>query len=162
MLAVVVPPGVRRQEIEAEAKDLVLAVDNSPSSIVFSGPREAILGAEERLKQRGIWAEKVKVDYASHSPAMEPLLPELFTRLAGLRPHQAKVPYGSATRGTFIDGRECDPSYWTKNLRQPVRFRQTIAALLEKQPGPVVFVELSCHPVLLKPIEQTAAASAVH
>src|SRR5262249_50763500 len=56
----------------------------------------------------------------------------------------------------WLHGVDCGPDYWTRNLRNPVHFRQAITALAAE--GPTVFVELSPHPILQRPIEQTLSA----
>ena len=50
-------------------------------------------------------------------------------------------------------GGEFDASYWGRNMRQPVRFAESVSLLLEQ--GAPVFVELSPHPILTQAIQET-------
>ena len=52
---------------------------------------QAILG---RLEARGVFCRWVKVDVASHSPQMDPLLAELRGELAGVQPQAPAIPRG--------------------------------------------------------------------
>ncbi|MYW22067.1 acyltransferase domain-containing protein, partial [Streptomyces sp. SID2955] len=47
-----------------------------------------------------------------------------------------------------------DAGYWYRNLRQTVRFADTVQALLDD--GFRLFIESSAHPVLTMGVEQTA------
>ncbi len=134
---------------------LSIAVQNSPTSSVLSGDAvalEQVLGALER---RDVWLRRIKVDYASHSPQMDALLPELRDQLAGVRPRVGDVPMLSTVTARIEDGDRLDAAYWADNLRQPVRFSDAIAALAED--GVDVFLEISPHPVLVQSIGDTLA-----
>ncbi|WP_277815443.1 beta-ketoacyl synthase N-terminal-like domain-containing protein, partial [Streptomyces sp. PRh5] len=56
--------------------------------------------------------------------------------------------------GGVLDTAELDAGYWYRNLRQTVRFDETVRALLAD--GFQVFIEASAHPVLTVGVEQTA------
>ncbi|MGH7735414.1 MAG: acyltransferase domain-containing protein, partial [Gemmatimonadales bacterium] len=76
--------------------------------------------------------------------------------LADLQPRTPEVPFYSAT---LFDPREqpvCDAGYWGNNMRKMVRFAAAVRAALED--GYRVFAELSPHPLLTRPIEQTAGS----
>ncbi|KPC79285.1 type I polyketide synthase, partial [Streptomyces sp. NRRL S-4] len=49
--------------------------------------------------------------------------------------------------------------YWFRNLRQPVRFEETVRGLIAD--GHTTFVEVSPHPVLTSPVEETGEAMGV-
>ncbi|MFH7600690.1 acyltransferase domain-containing protein, partial [Streptomyces racemochromogenes] len=55
-----------------------------------------------------------------------------------------------------VDTAALDAAYWYRNLRQPVRFEDTVRALLAK--GFATFVESSAHPVLVMGVQETAEA----
>ena len=56
-----------------------------------------------------------------------------------------------------LDGPECDASYWGHNLRQPVRFSDAVRSSIETEDA--LLVEISAHPLLVRPIQQTIAAA---
>ena len=51
----------------------------------------------------------------------------------------------------LVSGAELDATYWARNLREPVRLSQGIAALAAERP--TCFVEVGPHPVVLRSIE---------
>ncbi|MBA2682237.1 MAG: SDR family NAD(P)-dependent oxidoreductase, partial [Ktedonobacteraceae bacterium] len=59
----------------------------------------------------------------------------------------------STVRAEPMSGSELDAAYWMENLRQPVRFAQTIEKLLSNE-GEATFLELSAHPILTLAIEE--------
>lgn len=134
---------------------VAVAASNGPAATVLSGDAEALAAVAAALDARGLHCRFVKVDVASHSPAMDALERPLLDALAGLRPTPAAFPlYSTVTGALAVDG-ACDATYWWRNLRRPVRFWPTIERLLESDHR--VFVELSAHPTLLPAIEQGLA-----
>ncbi|MBZ4422809.1 type I polyketide synthase [Myxococcus sp. RHSTA-1-4] len=132
---------------------LSIGVSNSPRSTVISGDTSALEELLRHLEGRGVFCRRVKVDVASHSPRMEPLKEELLLALEGVSPGSAPVPIYSTVTGETGDGSDFTASYWVRNLREPVLFHGAIERLLED--GHAVFIEVSPHPVLLAPIQET-------
>ena len=97
-------------------------------------------------------ARMVKVDFASHSPQMDPLRADLLQALEGLEPRPASMPIYSTVTGMVGDGFEFDARYWARNLREPVLFSAAVQRLLED--GHDIFLEISPHPILLSAIQQ--------
>ena len=153
MLLVALPEQMLLERLGDAAKELVIGAYNSPRSTVLSGPRQAIDDAEAMLAQRGVRTHRIAIDFASHSPEMLPLMGPFEAALDGIVPRPARIPMVSTVIAEQISGPECTASYWGRNLRSPVRFRQAIELLADE--GPTVFLELSSHPTLLKAIEQT-------
>ena len=94
----------------------------------------------------------VKVDFASHSPQMDPLRADLLQALEGLVPRPASMPIYSTVTGMVGGGLEFEARYWARNLREPVLFSAAVQRLLED--GHDIFLEISPHPVLLSAIQQ--------
>lgn len=134
------------------ARQVAVAVSNSPSSTVLSGDPDALEVIRAELDARGVFCRWVKVDVASHSPQMDPLLEELSQLLAGVSSVAGRTPIYSTVTGARIDGAGLGPAYWIDNLRQTVLFGDTIAQLIAD--GHDAFIELSPHPILLASIEQ--------
>jgi len=135
---------------------VAVAVNNSPRSSVISGEPAAVQQVMAELERDGVFCRLIKVDVASHSPQMDPLAHELVLELATLETHAARVPLYSTVLARRGEDEDFDAAYWGRNLRQPVRFNDTLNRLLED--GVTVFVELSPHPLLSAAIGQTAQA----
>jgi acyl transferase domain-containing protein/acyl carrier protein len=136
---------------------LAVAVSNSPRSSVVSGEPAAVQALMDELQGEGVFCRLVKVDVASHSPQMQPLADTLGAELADLQPADAAVALYSTVLARRADGGELGAAYWAANLRQPVRFGDTLAQML--QDGITAAIELGPHPVLLPAMQQTAQAA---
>ncbi|MGW0884894.1 SDR family NAD(P)-dependent oxidoreductase [Streptomyces sp. NPDC002671] len=135
---------------------VTIAAINSPSQVVVAGDTEALDGLTEECERRGTRIRRIDVDYASHSPQVEPMREELLAKLAGIAPQRARIPFYSAVTGEPIDTTGLDPEYWYRNLREPVRFAQATRALLDN--GFTMFVEATPHAVLTAAVLDTAAS----
>ena len=139
--------------------DVVIAGENGPRATLIAGAKPALSAAFARLDAAGLAFQTVDVPVAYHSPQMDPLRPKLERALADLRPLPASVPMVSTVTGAPIEGETLDAAYWGANLREPVRFRQAIAAL--GAAGHAVFLELGAHPLLAAQIRQMAPEATV-
>ncbi|WP_437760883.1 SDR family NAD(P)-dependent oxidoreductase [Sorangium sp. So ce1389] len=129
-----------------------IAVSNSPRSTVLSGDTVALSGILEQLKRDNVFCRPIKVDFASHSPHVDPLRADLLAALAGLEPR----PPTTRMYSTVIEGPDevppLDATYWMRNLREPVLFSAAVQRALAD--GHDLFIEMSPHPILLPAIEQ--------
>ncbi|MDC3954534.1 type I polyketide synthase [Polyangium jinanense] len=140
------------QAIVGREDRLGVAVSNGPRSTVLSGDPAALEEVLASLEARGVFCRRVKVDVASHSPQVEPLLAELVATLGDVRPSPGALAMRSTVTGEALRGDELVASYWSDNLRRPVRFSSVTDALLKE--GHHLFVEMSPHPILLPSIEE--------
>jgi acyl transferase domain-containing protein/surfactin synthase thioesterase subunit len=150
MAVVELSPEEADRRVAPHRAHLSIAVINGPSSVVLSGESQALDALLATLEGEGVWFRRVKVDYASHSPEMDALLPGLRARLSDVAPRAGSVRMRSTVTGTEVEGETLDAAYWARNLREPVRFGEAIQALAKD--GVHVFVELSPHPVLVQAI----------
>jgi acyl transferase domain-containing protein len=133
--------------------ELVIAGSNTHGSSIVSGDSAAIGRILEDLQAQSIFARKVRIDYASHSPQMEDVCPELLQEIQRIAPREGNVPLYSTVLGRRPEKDwTAGAQHWVANLRQPVRFAQAVEALL--QDGYRLFLELSPHPILLAAIQQ--------
>ncbi|MEU1376884.1 acyltransferase domain-containing protein [Streptomyces triculaminicus] len=132
-----------------------VAVSNSARSTVLSGDAEVIARTARELTGRGVFNRPVRVQVASHSPQMDPILSPLVKALTDVSPRPAGVPFHSTVLGRVAEGTELDAAYWARNLRAPVLFADATARLLDD--GFTCFVEISPHAVLSPSVEETAA-----
>ncbi|MCZ1017741.1 type I polyketide synthase [Streptomyces noursei] len=131
-----------------------IAAVNGPGSIVVSGDVDALDELLADCEESGVRARRIPVDYASHSAHVEEIREELLTILAGIAPRPSQVPFYSTVSVERIDTSVLDAEYWYRNLRQTVRFEETVRALAEQSHG--LFVEISPHPVLAVAVQETA------
>lgn len=134
---------------------LHLAAINGPSFCVVSGPLVAIENMQTRLAEKGVEYSRLHIDVAGHSGMLEPILEEFETlvRQVELRPPQ--IPYLSNVTGDWVTERDAtNPTYWTKHLRQTIRFgdglhellRDSAHILLEVGPGNTLATLARQHP----------------
>jgi myxalamid-type polyketide synthase MxaE and MxaD len=129
-----------------------IAVSNGPTSTVLSGDPAALETIVSRLQRQDIFCRIIKVDFAAHSPQMEPIRADLERALQGLQPRPVSLPIYSTVTGQLADGLSFDPLYWSRNLREPVLFSTAVQRLLKD--GHDIFLEISPHPILLSSIQQ--------
>ncbi len=141
------------EEAIAAQPDLTIAVYASPGQTVIAGPPEQVDAVIATVAATDRLARRVEVDVASHHPIIDPILPELRTELAGLRPQQPTIPLFS-TADPQGGSPLMDADYWCANLRNPVRFSQAVQAAA-KEHG--TFIESSPHPVLTYALDDALA-----
>ncbi|MGB3442010.1 MAG: type I polyketide synthase, partial [Actinophytocola sp.] len=137
---------------------LSLAAVNGPGSVVVSGTVAALDELMAECAGRGIRANRIDVDYASHSAQVEAIEERLLAVLAPVRPRAATVPFFSTVDGQWTDTTGLDAGYWYRNLRQTVRLEPAVRALVEQGYG--LFVEVSAHPVLNFGVQETIGDAA--
>jgi acyl transferase domain-containing protein len=132
-----------------------VAAVNGPNSVVISGAVDAVRAVVADCESRGIRAKVIPVDYASHSTHVESVRDEVLRVADGITTTDSGIAFFSTVTGGLVDVAELDAEYWFRNLRERVRFSETIKALADA--GHNTFVELSPHPVLTAAIQDTVA-----
>ncbi|MGW3071690.1 SDR family NAD(P)-dependent oxidoreductase, partial [Kitasatospora sp. NPDC001132] len=140
-----------------KGEDAHVAAVNGPAATVVSGAPEALAALRDAFEADGVRARLIPVDYASHSPHVDTLEEELRTLLAATAPTAGDVPFYSAVTTEPLAGTELDGAYWFRNLREPVRFEETVRRLLHH--GHTAFIEVSPHPVLTTAVQETIEAA---
>lgn len=136
---------------------VVVAASNAPEQLVISGPAPEVESSCGRLEAAGISVRRLAIPCAAHSPAMEAAGAELARALEGCRFRAPSVTVLS-TLTASIETR-IDADYLIRQLREPVRFRETVERALEL--GYRHFVELGASAVLAPAVEATAAAKGI-
>ncbi|HEY8982814.1 MAG TPA: type I polyketide synthase, partial [Streptomyces sp.] len=131
-----------------------VAAVNGPGSIVVSGDVDALDELLAGAEEEGFRARRIPVDYASHSAHVEEIQAELAKVLSGISPRPSQVPFYSTVTVERIDTSVMDAGYWYRNLRQTVRFEETVRLLADQ--GHKLFVESSAHPVLAMAVQETS------
>ncbi|MEU2870580.1 SDR family NAD(P)-dependent oxidoreductase, partial [Streptomyces olivoreticuli] len=146
MVSVPRPAGQVRELLARWGTRISVASVNGPSSTVVSGEVDALEELLAACEADGVRAKRIPVDYASHSAQVESIREEVIGALEGIRPRRGEIPFYSTVTGGVFDTSGADAEYWYTNLRQEVRFDETVRALLADGFG--FFVESSAHPVL--------------
>ncbi|REG22604.1 amino acid adenylation domain-containing protein [Archangium gephyra] len=129
MLAIGMEPGALRPLLD---EHLGIAVYNAPALTVVAGPLEAISRLERRLAASGTVCRRLRTSHGYHSALMEPVLAPFAEQLRRVRLSAPTIPFVSNVTGTWItEAQAMDPDYWVQHLRQPVRFADGVASLLE-------------------------------
>ncbi len=139
-------------ELRAEAS---IAVVESPESAVLAGEGDQIQRIIDGCEERGISCLPVNATYAAHSRHVDPVRGPLLEALADLAPQAGSVPLISTVTGTELPGTALDGPYWWRNLREPVQLHAVVHDLLSA--GPVVFLQMSPHPVLSRALQACGA-----
>ncbi|WP_149824438.1 type I polyketide synthase [Streptomyces tailanensis] len=159
MLAVELPSAQVEELLAPYTGRLFVAVVNSAHSTAVSGDADALAELREQLDDQEIPVRRLSTVFASHTPAMAPLREELLDRFTEVRGTEALFPQYSTVLAEPITGDRLDAEYWYANLREPVRFADTIRRMLDD--GYRYFVEVSPHPSLGSSIEAVAAEAGV-
>ncbi|MET3805476.1 acyl transferase domain-containing protein/acyl carrier protein [Nakamurella sp. UYEF19] len=156
MLSVGLPEAEAASRLVPYGDRLSIAVVNSTDAVVVAGEIAALDTLAADLETQGVRVKRIAVDYASHCAAVEPIEQELAVALAPVTPRSTGVPFFSTVRRAFLDTAELGAAYWFENLRQTVRFESAIRELAGQGFG--TFAEMSPHPILTVPTEQTLTA----
>ena len=138
MIAVALPEAELAQLLPA---DISLAAVNDPNSTVVSGSFEAMTEFTNELTHRDIGFRHLHTSHAFHSKMMEPVLEAFARELRQVRLQAAEIPFISSLTGTWITAEQAtDVNYWTRQLREPVRFSRGLRELLQETERVVVEV----------------------
>ena len=148
--------------------DLVIACENSPSSVTLSGAFEAIQEVKRRLDQRGMFARELRTGKAYHSPQMNSVAPAynslLLRALQNMDPEdfnwrRPRTRMISSVTGKELHG-DISPQYWSENLRNRVLFDTAVTQLGSTQGLEDVgcIIEIGPHSALAGPFKQICKA----
>lgn len=109
-----------------------LAADNAPQFCVVSGEAGEIEPFAATLTADGVMCKVIRTSHAFHSRMMEPIMDEFATIVAGVTRSAPELPFISGVTGQWITAEEAtSPEYWSRHMREPVRFRAGIERLLD-------------------------------
>ncbi len=112
--------------------DLDLGVVNGPSLCVVCGETSAIERFDAALRTREIECRQLRVPAAGHCRLLDPILDEFRSCLRSVSFSEPRIPYVSNLTGTWVRPEDAtSPEYWVRHLREPVRFSEGLAQLLE-------------------------------
>ena len=140
---------IRASEDEVSAglpTGVSIAAVNGPASVVISGDAERVAEFAAELRARGRTGRPLAVSHAFHSPLMDGVLDELRAVAATVTLRTPGTPIVSTVTGEQAGTELCDPEYWVRQTRDPVRFAAAVSAL--DRAGTTAYLELGPDSVL--------------
>jgi len=119
---------------------------NSSRGITLAATAEQLSCIELSLAARNIRYKRLDLDYAFHSPAMDPIETSIKKTLAGIKPVNSNIPFYSTVTGELLDGCKLNAEYWWHNIRRPVLFESATGQILAT--GVNIFIEVGPHAVM--------------
>jgi len=156
MAAIDLPIDTLQPFVEDFQDQVSLGARNSHTSNVICGNEQALDQILDRLTSEDVFFKKLPVNYAFHSPQMEPFRKELSAVLEGLELQKMNIPIVSTVSGKIAKEDDYAAEYWGRNIRESVQFSKGIDLLIEQ--NHTVFIELGPHPVLKNYITQNLEA----
>lgn len=110
---------------------LEIAAVNAPFVTVVSGPGEAVASFCVALEREGVASQPIETSHAFHSRMMDAALPGFARVLGDIELHAPReVVISNATGRPLTAAQATDPAYWSRHLREPVRFSAGVIGLV--------------------------------
>ncbi len=145
MLAVGLPYEEAKKLLKGKEDRVSVGAVNGPAMVSLSGDTDVIEQIAEDLDKKDIFHRILQVNVPFHSHHMEPLKEELLASLGEFKTKATTIPFYSTVEGKKVKGEELTPSYWFRNVREPVYFISAIEAQIND--GFDTFIELGPHPI---------------
>jgi len=147
-----------------------IACHNSPHSFTVSGEEYTIFELVDLCSSKGIWARKLLVNVAYHSPKMQSVAEEYRTALVaaemGSNLYQRPIcEQFSSVTGQKLQSNDITPDYWVENMTKPVLFSEALLEMCTKSKGRAstqtknissidVLIEIGPHGALAGPVRE--------
>ncbi|MEU3598623.1 SDR family NAD(P)-dependent oxidoreductase [Streptomyces sp. NPDC006798] len=128
-----------------------IAAVNAANSVVVSGDRDTLAVLADRF-DRTRW---LTVSHAFHSAHMDPMLGDFTEAAARITLAEPVLPLVSTLTGAPAGDELRTPGYWARQVREPVRFLDTVRALEDL--GVTRFVELGPGATLTALVQEITA-----
>ena len=150
-------------------RSVVVACINSPCNVTISGEERSIDALKMLLDDESIFARKLLVDVAYHSPQMEPIAAAFGASIDGLKEgfeSTTLTMISSLTGKRIANDQLLLVDYWVRNMVSPVNFSEAFEHLCT-EPGKIwkkldrshlnnpnidIFLEIGPHSALQAPI----------
>lgn len=127
MLAVMAPAEKLERFVDA---NISIAAVNAPGFTVLSGPDAAIQHLEKVLGDERLSARRLHTSHAFHSSMMDPILLEFEEIVSRIQLATPVMPFISTLTGKWAGTEVTKPDYWSRQLRQAVRFADGMYTLM--------------------------------
>jgi acyl transferase domain-containing protein len=131
----------------ADAPGITLAAVNGPESVVVAGAAAPLAAFAAGCAERGIDARQLAAPRAFHGPPMDAALDAWEAAVAATPRQVPQRRIAANLTGRLETAAMTDPTYWRRQMREPVLFHAAVAAVVEA--GAEVVVEIGPHPALL-------------
>ncbi|MEU4565258.1 type I polyketide synthase [Micromonospora sp. NPDC023956] len=130
MVAIQATPDEVEPLLADSAPGVGIAAVNGPSSVVVAGPQDAVQQVADAFAARGRKTSRLRVSHAFHCALMDPMLAEFGELEAGLVHRPLEIALVANETGRTVEA--ITPGHWSRHVRQPVRFAQSVAGLHEQ------------------------------
>ena len=151
---------------QAKKGDIVIACINSPSSVTLSGDTAGIDEMAAKFAEMEVFARKLKVDTAYHSPHMQIVAQDYFEYIGDIK---TRSQTGECRMHSSVTGRQIQPNglgaaNWVRNLTSPVQFAAAIHDMVRpmqdngrrlEENAVDLLIEIGPHSALQGPSTQT-------
>ena len=156
MLAVGLEPAKLRSILQSSERfNWIISCYNSPRACVISGPIEELATLKETLESTFTCkCTQLDVPFASHSPAMIPILDDLTAIGHRVKARPPSIPVLSTVFGRIVMPEEdafCTSDYLVKHCACPVRFVDAIESYIASPSlytAQTTWIEIGPHPSL--------------
>jgi phthiocerol/phenolphthiocerol synthesis type-I polyketide synthase E len=131
--------GVRLDEREAgryEGAGVSIAAVNGRRQVVYSGDVAAIAALRARLDADGVPARPLAVERGFHSATMEAIREPFLAELRGMTLRSPARRFLANVTGRWAGDEVREPEYWWRQMREPVRFAESVRELARAHAGP--------------------------
>lgn len=108
---------------------VVIAAVNAADQLVLSGPANVVDDVRLELSSAGLKTRELQAGCAFHSPMMEPMLGTFADAAARVELRPPSIPLVSTMTGELVDSELTTAAYWTRQIREPVRFAVAVDTL---------------------------------
>ncbi|VTU20194.1 Polyketide synthase PksJ [Variovorax sp. PBL-E5] len=134
-----------------------LAAENGPSVCVAAGPAPLIEQFRQQLEAAGVAAKLLQTSHAFHSVMMDGAVAPFEALVRQVPLSAPALPIFSTLTGRLLSADEAiDPAYWSRHLRETVRFAPAVQSVLGEIDHPL-FIELGPRNTLATLVRQHAS-----
>lgn len=135
------------------SEPVVIAGYNSPVQTVVSGPEEAVGRVCALATARGMWATRLNVSHAFHSPAVAPAAEAFRHYLADVDTRPLTKAMASTVTGDILAADTSVAELLARQVRDPVRFSEAVTVMAARTD---LFIEVGPGRVLAKLASESA------
>ncbi len=127
MLAVISPVADLERFVDGQ---ISIAAVNAPGFAVLSGPDAAMDRVEKELGKENVPVRRLHTSHAFHSSMMDPILDEFEDLVSRIKLSAPAKRFVSTLTGNWAGEDVTKSDYWSRQVRQPVRFADGMRTLM--------------------------------
>ena len=166
------------QVMNSRTGEAVIGCVNSPGNVTVSGDVSCIDALQSHMEEQGVFARKLKVTLAYHSPHMRAIAAGYLKAVQNIEPGRrlsqnnddVKEPmmFSSVYGSSIQPGHLSDPQYWVTNMVSTVRFSEALKQLTlrmiseqgnttKTRLSQIRYLEIGPHSALRRPLQDTVS-----